>query len=549
MPLQKNQILTLRIERLSSDGSGVAHSPDGETVFVPGAAPGDEADVRIVKDCKRYAFGILDHLRTPSPDRIPVDCAVAGPCGGCSLRHLDYTAELRAKQENVTDAFRRIGGLDVPVLDICPSPEVDRYRNKVQFPVGLDKNGAPCIGFYAGRTHRIVPCPDCKLQPGVLNDIGNALCRFFAENGIQPYNEETGRGLVRHIFLRRGAHSGQIMVCLVCTRPNFPHADALCTRLREQFADIATILLNVNSKNTNVILGTETHTLYGPGYIEDTLCGVPVQLGPLSFYQVNTLAAERLYGIAAQYAQLTPDDLLLDLYCGMGTIGLSMVDHCRELVGVEIVPEAIESAKANAARMGDAVAAKSCFFCADAGQAATRLAAEGLHPDVVMLDPPRKGCDEATLSAVVRMAPRRVVYVSCNPATAARDAAWLEQNGYHTEQVQPVDLFPRTKHVETVVLLSKGEVDSKKIRVEFSLEDMDMSEFQDGATYTQIKDYVLEHSGLKVSNLYISQIKRKCGIEVGKNYNLPKSEDSRQPMCPPEKEKAIREAFKYFGMI
>ena len=549
MPLQKNQILTLRIERLSSDGSGVAHSPDGETVFVPGAAPGDEADVRIVKDCKRYAFGILDHLRTPSPDRIPVDCAVAGPCGGCSLRHLDYTAELRAKQENVTDAFRRIGGLDVPVLDICPSPEVDRYRNKVQFPVGLDKNGNPCIGFYAGRTHRIVPCPDCKLQPGVLNDIGNALCGFFAENGIQPYNEETGRGLVRHIFLRRGAHSGQIMVCLVCTRPNFPHADALCTRLREQFADIATILLNVNSKNTNVILGTETHTLYGPGYIEDTLCGVPVQLGPLSFYQVNTLAAERLYGIAAQYAQLTPDDLLLDLYCGMGTIGLSMVDHCRELVGVEIVPEAIESAKANAARMGDSVAAKSRFFCADAGQAATRLAAEGLHPDVVMLDPPRKGCDEATLSAVVRMAPRRVVYVSCNPATAARDAAWLEQNGYHAEKVQPVDLFPRTKHCETVVLLSKGEIDSKKVRVEFSLEDMDMSGFQKGATYEQIKAYVLKHTGLKVSSLYISQVKRKCGLDVGQNYNLSKKEDAKVPQCPPEKEAAIMDALKHFQML
>ncbi len=549
MPLQKNQILTLRIERLSSDGSGVAHSPDGETVFVPGAAPGDEADVRIVKDCKRYAFGILDHLRTPSPDRIPVDCAVAGPCGGCSLRHLDYIAELRAKQENVTDAFRRIGGLDVPVLDICPSPEVDRYRNKVQFPVGLDKNGNPCIGFYAGRTHRIVPCPDCKLQPGVLNDIGNALCRFFAENGIQPYNEETGRGLVRHIFLRRGAHSGQIMVCLVCTRPNLPHADALCTRLREQFADIATILLNVNSKNTNVILGTETHTLYGPGYIEDTLCGVPVQLGPLSFYQVNTLAAERLYGIAAQYAQLTPDDLLLDLYCGMGTIGLSMVDHCRELVGVEIVPEAIESAKANAARMGDAVAAKSCFFCADAGQAATRLAAEGLHPDVVMLDPPRKGCDEATLSAVVRMAPRRVVYVSCNPATAARDAAWLEQNGYHAEKVQPVDLFPRTKHCECVIALSKGEIDSKKVRVEFSLEGMDTSGLQKGATYPEIKARVLEQTGLKVSSLYISQVKQKCGLEVRENHHKAKSENTKQPQCPPEKEAAIRDALKYFKMI
>ena len=456
MPLQKNQILTLRIERLSSDGSGVAHSADGEAVFVPGTAPGDEARVRIVKDCGRYAFGILDELLTPSPDRVPVDCPVAGPCGGCSLRHLDYAAELRAKQESVLDAFRRIGGLEVPVLDILPSPEVDRYRNKVQFPVGVDKNGVPCIGFYAGRTHRIVPCPDCKLQPGVLNEIGNALCAFFAQQGIRPYDEQSGKGLVRHIFLRRGAHSGQIMVCLVCTGAKLPHAEQLCTALREQFPAISTILLNVNAKNTNVILGSENHILYGPGYIEDTLCGVPVRLGPLSFYQVNTLAAERLYGVAAQYAQLTPDDTLLDLYCGMGTIGLSMADQCRELIGVEIVPEAIESAKANAARMGEAVAAKSRFFCADAGQAATQLAAEGLHPDIVMLDPPRKGCDEATLSAVVRMAPRRVVYVSCNPATAARDAAWLEKNGYHAEKVQPVDLFPRTKHCECVIALSKG---------------------------------------------------------------------------------------------
>lgn len=455
MPLQKNQILTLRIERLSSDGSGVAHSADGEAVFVPGTAPGDEARVRIVKDCGRYAFGILDELLTPSPDRVSVDCPVAGPCGGCSLRHLDYAAELRAKQESVLDAFRRIGGLEVPVLDILPSPDADRYRNKVQFPVGIDKNGVPCIGFYAGRTHRIVPCPDCKLQPSVLNEIGNALCAFFAQQGIRPYDEQSGKGLVRHIFLRRGAHSGQIMVCLVCTRAKLPHAEQLCTALRGQFPAISTILLNVNAKNTNVILGSENHILYGPGYIEDTLCGVPVRLGPLSFYQVNTLAAERLYGVAAQYAQLTPDDTLLDLYCGMGTIGLSMAEQCRELIGVEIVPEAIESAKANAARMGEAVAAKSRFFCADAGQAATQLAAEGLHPDIVMLDPPRKGCDEATLSAVVRMAPRRVVYVSCNPATAARDAAWLEQNGYHAEKVQPVDLFPRTKHCECVLLMSK----------------------------------------------------------------------------------------------
>ena len=548
MPLQKNQILTLRIERLSSDGSGVAHSADGEAVFVPGTAPGDEARVRIVKDCGRYAFGILDELLTPSPDRVPVDCPVAGPCGGCSLRHLDYAAELRAKQESVLDAFRRIGGLEVPVLDILPSPEVDRYRNKVQFPVGVDKNGAPCIGFYAGRTHRIVPCPDCKLQPGVLNEIGNALCAFFAQQGIRPYDEQSGKGLVRHIFLRRGAHSGQIMVCLVCTRAKLPHAEQLCTALREQFPAISTILLNVNAKNTNVILGSENHILYGPGYIEDTLCGVPVRLGPLSFYQVNTLAAERLYGVAAQYAQLTPDDTLLDLYCGMGTIGLSMADQCRGLIGVEIVPEAIESAKANAARMGEAVAAKSRFFCADAGQAATQLAAEGLHPDIVMLDPPRKGCDEATLSAVVRMAPRRVVYVSCNPATAARDAAWLEKNGYHAEKVQPVDLFPRTKHVETVCLLSKLNV-KHHIEVEITMDELDLTAAESKATYDEIKAYVLEKFGFKVSQLYIAQIKRKCGIIERKNYNQSKKEDAKVPKCPPEKEAAIMDALKHFQMI
>lgn len=548
MPLQKNQILTLHIERLSSDGSGVAHSADGEAVFVPGTAPGDEARVRIVKDCGRYAFGILDELLTPSPDRIPVDCPVAGPCGGCSLRHLDYAAELRAKQESVLDAFRRIGGLEVPVLDILPSPEVDRYRNKVQFPVGVDKNGVPCIGFYAGRTHRIVPCPDCKLQPGVLNEIGNALCAFFAQQGIRPYDEQSGKGLVRHIFLRRGAHSGQIMVCLVCTRAKLPHAEQLCTALREQFPAISTILLNVNAKNTNVILGSENHILYGPGYIEDTLCGVPVRLGPLSFYQVNTLAAERLYGVAAQYAQLTPDDALLDLYCGMGTIGLSMADQCRELIGVEIVPEAIESAKANAARMGETVAAKSRFFCADAGQAATQLAAEGLHPDIVMLDPPRKGCDEATLSAVVRMAPRRVVYVSCNPATAARDAAWLEKNGYHAEKVQPVDLFPRTKHVEAVLLLTKLNVE-RHIEVDVSMDELDVTAAESKATYNEIREHVLEHHQLKVSNLYIAQVKQKHGIIERESYHKAKNENAKQPKCPKEKEDAIVEALKHFQMI
>ena len=453
--VRKNTVHPLHIEGYTAEGMGVARL-DGRVVFIPGTIRGEDWEVQLLKVNKGVAWGKGTRLISPSPVRQEPDCPYSGRCGGCQYRHMSYEEELAAKGQRVRDALERVGGVHLELPPVLGAEAPRRYRNKVQFPVGVDKNGVPCIGFYAGRTHRIVPCPDCKLQPGVLNEIGNALCAFFAQQGIRPYDEQSGKGLVRHIFLRRGAHSGQIMVCLVCTRAKLPHAEQLCTALREQFPAISTILLNVNAKNTNVILGSENHILYGPGYIEDTLCGVPVRLGPLSFYQVNTLAAERLYGVAAQYAQLTPDDALLDLYCGMGTIGLSMADQCRELIGVEIVPEAIESAKANAARMGEAVAAKSRFFCADAGQAATQLAAEGLHPDIVMLDPPRKGCDEATLSAVVRMAPRRVVYVSCNPATAARDAAWLEQKGYHAEKVQPVDLFPRTKHCECVIALSKG---------------------------------------------------------------------------------------------
>ena len=336
------------------------------------------------------------------------------------------------------------------------------------------------------------------------------------------------------------------MVCFIVRKPIRKKLMPLVEILTEQYPQIKSICMNCNPKKTNVILGDSTETLWGKDTITDTMCGNAVDLSPESFYQVNTIQAERLYGAAKEFAQLTGKERLLDLYCGAGTIGLSMADAVSELVGVEIVPEAVENAKENAARAGVKNAA---FFCGDAGSIAGKLAEQGTAPDVIVVDPPRKGCDEAALWAMVQMQPERIVMISCNATTAARDCAMLSRMGYAAERVHPVDLFPGTGHVETVVLLSKGEVDSKKIRVEFSLEDMDMSEFQDGATYTQIKDYVQEHSGLKVSNLYISQIKRKCGIGVGKNYNLPKSEDSRQPQCPPEKEKAIREAFKYFGII
>ena len=335
------------------------------------------------------------------------------------------------------------------------------------------------------------------------------------------------------------------MVCFVSSKPD-PKFQSIADILMKNHADIKSVILNINSKNTNVIMGSRCITLGGSDTITDIMCGNRISLSPLSFYQVNTAQAEKLYGIAAEFAALTGDEDVLDLYCGAGTIGLSMAGKAKHITGAEIIPQAVENAKLNARENG---IENADFICADAGQAAKLLCDNGRAPDVIITDPPRKGCDALTLDSIVKMSPKRVVMVSCNPATAARDCRCLADKGYELQKVRAVDLFPGTGHVETVVLLSKGEVDSKKIRVEFSLEDMDMSEFQDGATYPQIKEYVLEHTGLKVSNLYISQIKRKCGIGVGKNYNLPKSEDSRQPQCPQEKEKAIREAFKYFGMI
>ena len=546
MPGLKNTLAPLSIDSLSSDGSGVGRL-DGKAVFVPGTAPGDEITVRIVKDLDRYAFGIVEELRVPGAGHIQPDCPAYRPCGGCCFRHLDYSVEARAKEGFAADAFRRLGGFaDLPVLPLLAGPLTDRYRNKVQFPVGYDRDGNVTFGFYAGRSHRLVPCRDCLLQPKPLNDIAAAVCDFLQKHHIPLYREDAHQGLVRHIFLRQGWHSGQVLLCLVVNGRSLPRGDRFCAEMVTRFPQIQTIVLNVNTRKTNVITGEECIPLFGPGFIEDTLCGVPVKLGPLSFYQVNTPAAELLYGVAREFAALRPEDTLLDLYCGMGTIGLSMAVDCRALMGVEIVPEAVESARANAAAMG---VENARFFCADAGRAATRLAEEGLAPQVICLDPPRKGCDEATLNAVLAMAPRRVVMVSCNVATAARDCRFLADRGYLPVKVQPVDLFPRTKHVETVVLLSKGEIDSKKVRVEFSLEDMDMSGFQKGATYEQIKAYVLEKYGLKVSSLYISQIKRKCGLDIGQNYNLSKKEDAKVPQCPLEKEAAIMDALKHFQMI
>ena len=391
----------------------------------------------------------------------------------------------------------------------------------------------------------MVDCENCILQPPIFADIVKIFRKFIIKNGITVYDSEKQTGLLRHIYLRLAEATGEVMVCAVINGEDLPHKNELIEKLTE-IPSVKSIVLNINRDRTNVILGKECVTVWGNDCIYDVLCGVKVRLSPLSFYQVNHDMAQQLYEKAAEYACLSGKETVLDMYCGTGTIGLSMAKKAKRIIGAEIVPEAVLDAKRNALENGIENAE---FICADAGEAAQELSSRGIKPDVVLLDPPRKGCSEMLLAEIVKMSPERIVYVSCDPSTLARDCFRLKDLGYETKRLAAADLFPRTVHVETVVLLSKGEVDSKKIRVEFSLEDMDMSEFQDGATYTQIKDYVLEHSGLKVSNLYISQIKRKCGIEVGKNYNLPKSEDSRQPLCPPEKEKAIREAFKYFGMI
>ncbi len=447
MPFTKNQILQITIESLSNDGNGVGHY-EGQAVFVPGTAPGDVADVRIVKPMKGYAFGRMEKLLISSPDRIPVDCPVADPCGGCGLRHMEYKSECEAKTQFVRDAFSRLGKLDVPVLPALPAPSTDRYRNKVQLPVGEDESGHLVTGFYAGRSHRIVACDDCKLQPAWMNQLAVRTCTLLEQAGATAYREESHTGLVRHLFLRQGWHSGQRLLCFVLNGKALPAERQICETLQEEF-DLTTVLINENTAKTNVILGKHTRTVLGPGTIEDTLAGVALKMGVHEFYQVNTPSAEVLYAKARDYADLHPDDFLLDLYCGMGTIGLSMLPDCRRLLGVEIVPQAVDGAKATAARLGLPLD-RADFRCEDAGAAAARLAAEGTHPDVIVVDPPRKGCDTATLEAIEQMAPRTVVMVSCNAATAARDARWLTEHGYRAVEVQPVDLFPRTRHVECV---------------------------------------------------------------------------------------------------
>lgn len=537
---REGQLCRLVIDGYASDGAGVARL-DGMVVFVQGGIRGEACDVRLTHVGRSTLWGRVEEVVNPSPARIFPRCLHYTKCGGCQFRHMNYAEELEAKRIRVEDALRRLGGAEIHVSAILGAEQVDRYRNKAQFPVAK----GPRIGFYRPRSHDVIDVDDCLLQGEAAARLRGAVKEWMAEYSIPAYNERTFTGLVRHVYVRTN-RAGRSLCCLLVNGRGVPREAELVRALRRAEPNLAGIVLGVNEKHNNVILGDSYRTLWGEDFLSDTLCGLTFRLSVPSFYQVNPAQTEVLYGKALEFAGLTGAETVLDLYCGIGTISLVMARKAGMVWGAEVVPQAVDDAIANAQRNH---IENARFLCADAGEAARYLEGEGVRPDVVCVDPPRKGLAEDVVDTIADMGPQRVVYVSCDPGTLGRDVKRFAGRGYTLKRAVAVDMFPRTAHVETVVLLSKGEVDSKKVRVEFSLEDMDMSGFQNDATYSQIKERVLQQTGLKVSSLYIAQIKQKHGIIERENYNKPKSENTRQPKCPPEKEAAITEALKYFGMI
>ena len=538
--MRKNDEIEIEITDMSAEGSGIGRY-DGMAVFVPCTAVGDRVRALVLKVKKTYAFGKLLAVISPSPDRIENDCLSFNRCGGCVYRHISYTSECRIKSGKVYEAVKRIGGVDLKPQEIIGSDTPDRYRNKAQYPVAQDGT----LGFYAFHSHRIIPCGECALQPEIFGKITAAVTGWIRERGVSVYNEETHKGLLRHIYLRLAEKTGEIMAVAVINGESLPFSDDFVERLLSVCGEnLKSVQLNINREKTNVILGNKCKLLYGEEYITDILCGVKVRLSPLSFYQVNRATAENLYAKAAEYAE--PDGkTVLDLYCGAGTIGLSMAHKAKRIIGAEIVPEAIEDAKYNARLNGIENAE---FICADAAKAAKLLNEKDLKPDVIILDPPRKGCSPELIDTVAKdFHPERVVYVSCDPATLARDIKLFSEKGYTLKEYTPVDMFPRTAHVETVALLSQRRPD-EHIDITIDLTEFDTTAAELKATYPEIKEYVLNKFGLKVSSLYISQVKTKCGIIERENYNKGKA-GHRVPQCPKEKEDAIMDALKHFKMI
>lgn len=455
--MKKNDEFELRITGMTAEGNGVGHK-DGMAVFVSNTAVGDTVLAHAIKVKKSYAVAKAMKIITPSADRVEVDCPVFNRCGGCVYRHISYAAELEIKQQKVADAFRRIGKIDVKLRPIVGSDRTDFYRNKAQLPAGME-NGKAKLGFYSFHSHNIIDCGACRLQPKKFSDIADELRRFIDKNEISVYDESTHSGLVRHLYIRASKDCKELSVCIVINGNTLPYAEKLWQAIEPLGA--TGLSININKENTNVVLGEKMQTLYGKAEITDSLLGTEFEISPLSFYQVNREQTEKLYSLAAEYARLTPDTVLLDMYCGVGTIGLTMAKRVKKLIGVEIVAPAVENAKKNAERNS---IQNARFICADASQAAQQLKNEGIRPDVIILDPPRKGCDGELIKTVAGMSPERIVYVSCDPATLARDCALFAELGYSiaesdgTHLITPVDMFPRTAHVETVVLLCRKDI-------------------------------------------------------------------------------------------
>ncbi len=568
----KNDIVTVKIEDIGTEGEGIGKL-EGFTLFVKDAVMGDVVEARLVKVKKNYAYARLEKVLTPSPLRVEPVCPYHKQCGGCQIQAMSYEAQLQFKENKVKNNLVRIGGFDQLFIESVMEPVVGmeqpwHYRNKAQFPVGTDKDGRIITGFYAGRTHSIIANTDCALGVEENEPILQKVLAYMQNEKVSAYDETTGQGLVRHILIRKGFTSGEIMVCLVINGKSLPKEDRLVSTLRE-IPGMTSIWLNYNTKNTNVIMGTEGRVLWGQNTITDVIHRRPIEeinsgkdclrydskenapqgitfaISPLSFYQVNPIQTEKLYSLALEYAGLTGEETVWDLYCGIGTISLFMAQCAKEVYGVEIVPQAIEDARENAERNHIENAA---FYVGKAEEVLPRLyEEEHIFADVICVDPPRKGCDEACLNTIIKMAPKRIVYVSCNSATLARDLKYLCENGYEIRKVRAVDQFGQTVHTETVILLSRKAPDAE-IKVRLDMSELDITSAESKATYKEIQEYVKNKYDLHVTNLYIAQVKREFGIIERENYNTGEGK-AKVPQVTPEKREAIIDALKYFQMI
>ena len=548
MDWKKNDVFQVQIEDMSDTGEGIGKT-DGFTWFVKDAVIGDVVEARVMKTKKSYGFARLMQVLEPSACRVTPRCPSARQCGGCQLQAMSYEEQLKFKENKVRNNLSRIGGLtEIPMEPIIGMEEPWRYRNKAQFPFGKDKDGRIITGFYAGRTHAIIEQEDCLLGVEENQPILDCIRGFMEEYHIAPYEEETHKGLVRHVLIRKGFTTGELMVCLVLNGDveKLKAPEVLVERLVKLFpSHMASISCSINREKTNVIMGKEIVNLYGPGYITDYIGNVCYRISPLSFYQVNPVQTQKLYGTALEYAGLTGEETVWDLYCGIGTISLFLAQKAKKVYGVEIIPQAIDDARANA-KLNHFENVE--FFVGKAEEVLPEQYEKNqVYADTIVVDPPRKGCDSVCLDTIVKMAPGKVVYVSCDSATLARDVKYLGERGYEVKRVKTVDMFPWSGHVETVCLLVLRNPVTH-INIDVDVEEM-VQDKRGMATYGQIKEYVLEHSGLKVSSLYIAQVKQKHGIIERENYNKPKSENAKQPQCPPDKERAITEALKHFGML